>query len=558
MVCIVRSKVLRHTPEFLIRLFVIWISTASLNTTAQENAPHSVSFGSVALPVTSIELIATDTLKITVFGEELLVTNQTAGRVVIDRYLKHFEAVPAGTVAIIPSIVTEAVERGDSSLIRKILTVAVERDQPIEFADILFWKRLLQSSLAREALGAVLAMRENPGLKKKCVIVRALHSYGEVVPRGVMPLDEEAVRCLRDIRQGLEEVFSGKTTLSEVRNSYSFDKTIFRESKDMPIVVDRYIGIIDILEKGLNDGNWEVFREGLQLGLVEGGPEVSTLWSKGAIFFIKQSMHNNSSIGVLRALPAVTEDFRTPTLHTDVVSAIGSLRVRDLPIFLDPDIAQVLQMLVIKDEEIRYELTLRLLGVTTEAKTREDLLLCNEVAQMFAENKLIAQSAKRDVALALAQKVLKIGTRGDARFVQDRWRGSLSIGTNLRLNLFQWGVWQLRWFFIVMSCGVGAWFWRRWSKHYSKANKSNGGDTVRSEAVNEPGDATISDELSASLAFFGLQPGATEKEIKNAYRTVVKRYHPDSGRVDHDGNDQFIKITGEYERLLKLLKKRTP
>jgi len=56
------------------------------------------------------------------------------------------------------------------------------------------------------------------------------------------------------------------------------------------------------------------------------------------------------------------------------------------------------------------------------------------------------------------------------------------------------------------------------------------------------------------LAFFGLPPGATLKEIKAAYRAAIKAIHPDRqrGAQRDSASEEFIEATQRYERLLRL------
>lgn len=55
------------------------------------------------------------------------------------------------------------------------------------------------------------------------------------------------------------------------------------------------------------------------------------------------------------------------------------------------------------------------------------------------------------------------------------------------------------------------------------------------------------------LAFFGLSPGASLKEIKSAYRATIKAIHPDRRRGMQQGaaSEEFIEATQRYEKLLR-------
>ena len=48
----------------------------------------------------------------------------------------------------------------------------------------------------------------------------------------------------------------------------------------------------------------------------------------------------------------------------------------------------------------------------------------------------------------------------------------------------------------------------------------------------------------------GLQPGASESEIKRAYRRLARKYHPDINPGDHTAEALFRRIVEAYETLI--------
>lgn len=59
--------------------------------------------------------------------------------------------------------------------------------------------------------------------------------------------------------------------------------------------------------------------------------------------------------------------------------------------------------------------------------------------------------------------------------------------------------------------------------------------------------------LSEDYRALGLQENASLGEVKQAYRRLVRRYHPDVNPGDSAAEEQFIYITDAYQRLLAAL-----
>src|SRR6476646_10576237 len=49
----------------------------------------------------------------------------------------------------------------------------------------------------------------------------------------------------------------------------------------------------------------------------------------------------------------------------------------------------------------------------------------------------------------------------------------------------------------------------------------------------------------------GLQKGATEEQIRAAYKLLAKRYHPDRNMGDPPAQSRFIEIKEAYESLIE-------
>ena len=64
----------------------------------------------------------------------------------------------------------------------------------------------------------------------------------------------------------------------------------------------------------------------------------------------------------------------------------------------------------------------------------------------------------------------------------------------------------------------------------------------------DSGSSACGDEPRDPYLILGLQPGASQDEIRKAYRTLAHKYHPD--RVDHLG-EEFIRLAEERFKEIK-------
>jgi DnaJ domain len=55
--------------------------------------------------------------------------------------------------------------------------------------------------------------------------------------------------------------------------------------------------------------------------------------------------------------------------------------------------------------------------------------------------------------------------------------------------------------------------------------------------------------MSTLYQILGLSPGANEQQIKSAYRTLAKQFHPDANAGDEASAEHFKKVHGAYETL---------
>ena len=66
---------------------------------------------------------------------------------------------------------------------------------------------------------------------------------------------------------------------------------------------------------------------------------------------------------------------------------------------------------------------------------------------------------------------------------------------------------------------------------------------------------TIPNQIMSALSVFGLPITASWREVSAKYRTLAKKYHPDTAQNKHSATTEFTRITTAYETLKKYFNK---
>ncbi len=63
------------------------------------------------------------------------------------------------------------------------------------------------------------------------------------------------------------------------------------------------------------------------------------------------------------------------------------------------------------------------------------------------------------------------------------------------------------------------------------------------------------DKFKDYYNILGIEKDASEEEIKQAYRRLAKKYHPDLNKTDPKAKEKFIKVHEAYETLINPIKR---
>ncbi len=516
---------------------------------AQSSRGSYVQIGDVRLAVDSVEPIATDTLKVAVFEDTFLVSKEAVGRAVVSRYIDNFDRFSEQVLPELGTLLKIVEQYDDNKLASKLVVVAAHSKTSAVFDSVSWWQAALEYQQIVESLATLVAEGMSIEVSRECVIGRA---WQQDASRKYYRLLEIGQRkeCLLDTQDTLLSIFAGETSLKDALGEARAQEQSFVSNKELLTATHEHVAVLNDIARAVDLADWSLLQE--TLSRVSLDADRGTFLSKAAVFFLHATEEKG---GALKALPFIIDTSRTPQVHADIVRIVRSLRGRDLLVLRSDDVSSSLSILGDKDEELRHEFSSFVCRVLSGAVTQDVVARGTEVAHIYTTNSIIRGAATERVATCLASAASVYGKSGDRHYVMREWGESLSTSAWLRLYLSTMGVRRPIWIFVCLVFLVG---WLVVRKYRGRRLTTQSSSEDKS-GVEVPLDDPFEEDqqiLRESLAFFGLELGASERDVKNAYRQAVKKYHPDSGYAREDGNEQFIAITQQYERLLQLLLKK--
>jgi DnaJ-domain-containing protein 1 len=515
----------------------------------EQSSGQEVLFGQTRLAVTSVETIAPQTVKAEVFGETFLATPTTIGRAVATRYINNFRLSPETITPHLLGIIQQASEQQDEALTRRALTLSVQDGERDEFQTVVWWQAALTNVFAQKILSRILEGTPSVGAQKKCSILAAWHRVGASAdaPDFIVGVGTE---CLTKLKGQLVRVFDMQLSLQQLREETIEQEELFRPFAPAAPVARSQMQLVTDLETALQQADWKQYQKVLQRV-----HSYDTIFvSSAAVFFLSHLANTEKGVLALSALPYILESARTPHVHTSVIAIIRALAPKDIRMLASPEIFKALTSIGRKDDELRHVLAGYLCAVFTTVREQAVLGEAARLAKMCVDSSMITgQEARRVTACIVDSATINGETNQINQIVKD-WSPYTSRWERIRLQLSKIGVRRVDWLLYVLLGALVVILWKRRSRNKEDAPSESSDDIAIEQEASPLSDAE-QQSLREGLAFFGLEAGASEREVKNAYRLAVKQYHPDSGYAREDGNEQFIAITQQYEQLLKLLEK---
>lgn len=526
-----------------------------------------VNYHDVAIQVDRVVPVAPKALQVTVGSDTFVVAEADAGKQVIRHMLDgRVEFAPS----MISSIALEAARNADSVIVSPMLEHALQSLECVSCDSSAFWQEIAARETGLDGIVWALGRRNDSFLQRRvCAGLQSLHeahfNFTSRLTEGV--IRREADTCLRlEFAPVLRELFhSGavREALAKLRAIHGvFGVSASAESMSAQRVIHHVATLVSALDASRPD---TFAQEVLAVQeLAQGfGIEAGSLASAAlGDRFVQRIIQGGRLGAVLEYLPSVNLQHRTPVLHEAVVKSIDGVSAQNAFQLISPRVVDALGVFIEKDEEIQAHVATLIARVVGGFLAEGEVDSACSFLSLWSKTPPGISPSLRKCTLSIIEALLY---RGDhkravelASVDRDYYKGFLGV----KLKLAQLGLSDRFSLGLIVILAVVTLTWlRRCIRSLSTTQRGETDASTRSPLGGESCRACSkpnSDDLIESLSFFGLKPGVTLQEIKSAYRSAVKRCHPDrSSDMGSNDNGEFIDLTKQYHRLLALYRRES-
>jgi hypothetical protein len=535
----------------------------------------SVVYHGVPLEVDELRSAGGDLLKVVLAGQAFLVSESDAPRQVALRYLANQETSSHLSGAHVQAIALAAARVRDRQVLTAVASVGLVQEQAKEFDTRDVWQQI-----AFDAETAAAVWSGVSGLVDRAPTGRVCHAraaVGRVLADDAAQLQvirPVAERCVRQAMQrALEAIMAGREALSVVEDLRRESGPFVPQAGALGGELATLEGAIAPLTQAFEQLDARRFEESVQVLRVK-SESLGVQYDVASVrqSFIVRAVAGRALRVALEQLAQVTFEARSSKTHSQLVVALRELPASDWTVLLDPNIRPALLRYITKDEEIYSQWVTTQRRMIVNLVERGDVESAHRLADMVRqEDPDIAAQVLTVAAPTIVEGYLDQGNVARAAEVARDMVPHPSLMLRLTLLLAGWGISLPQLAGGVCALSLLGIIWRRARRNgpedcavvrESAAKQSRSASReehlesdVQRHGVAEAGDEQqlFSAEYVAALQIFGLQPGATLSQIKNAYRIAVKQHHPDLKREgSQEDTTLFIRLTSEYERLLEL------
>jgi len=554
-------------------LVVAALVVAALGIRLSHAEPESATLVYHAVPLRVEEKLSAggDLLKVVLLGEAFLVSVPEAPRQVALRYLIRPEASARLSGKEVESLALTSALQGDGEVLKAAIGVGMTSPAAKEFESRELWQRLLTNThMGPVVVEAVQAVSERAPEKRLCAASTAIEDTGASSFTSERVANTCVTRAISDTFEKLWGGYLGADLAEDlIRASVPFSKRGAARSETVASVESSLRSLTSSVEK-VDPRRFEelLILLGKESEAVGVRPDLTLVRQ----VFLGRAVTTGAFRSAVEQLAKVPFEQRSSLTHSQLVKALQGLPSADWDVLLNSSVRPAIVRYVAKDEEFYSQ------WVSTHRRVIVDLVAAGKVdaawnvaAALLKEDSVVASKVMSESAKLIVQGYLDQGSVQRAEQVASELAPWLPWTTRIKLSLARRGL------AISALCGVLLGFAVAFKALVNKKRRQasvecsdargvgEGGSThtVAPETSTQADEASHSDqptekplysgEYVASLRLFGLEPGATLAQIKNAYRSAVKQYHPDRAGGGSPGDtDLFIRLTAEYEKLLEL------
>jgi hypothetical protein len=540
---------------------------------AAERDAVAVVYHGVSLEVDERLSAGGELLKVVLAGEAFLVSASDAPKQVALRYLLKNELATRLTGAQVQSIALAAMKERDARVLTAAAAVGVVNETAKEFDGREVWQQLAVDAETAQAVWAgVASVIDRAPTRRVCGASAAVGRVLSDEAAQQQIVGPVADRCVvQAVKRALEEVLANRGGAAVIDQLQGESAPFVQRAETLRGSVDTLNKTIAALTQASEQSdisNFEANLEALQerataLGVGREGAPVQHA-------FIDRAIKQRAFRAAIEEIAQVPFEARSSTTHSHVAVALRELPTLDWTVLLDTRVRPALVRFISKDEEIESQ------WVETHRRIIRELAISESI-----ESARRLASKVREEGTELAPKILGAAggtlvqgylSQGDLSGAEQAVRDFIPqppLMTRLQLLMARWEG-TLAQIGAVGALALLGLLWRRArrrgageqgdvesksaeQKHFSSHQEEVAEQEPQGDAQTASEQSLFSAEYVAALRVFGLQPGATLSQIKNAYRSAVKQYHPDLKSGGSDGDTTlFIRLTSEYEKLLEL------
>jgi len=542
----------------------LFISQAILHGHAE-----TVEYAGRAFKVDSLRDIDGGSVALEVNGQELLTSKSTLGRSLFALYAQQPELLERqGVFSGYGSWVATLPSRGDEAG----AVTAVERVLGSPQIDVVgklgFYAEVVSTKDGERVLSTAVSSLGG-GDVGVCGALGFLSSESQLLLKDAQSIDREwiTMTCPRSLVELARQLMVGGKTgwgIDMLRAA-----TMFSRSSEIGEAASTSLQRIEMLDKARNSQDPAQLTSALDVTSFDAllreyfekiRPEVIDDFSARAL-------RDGKPMTALRALSLLDFSLRNDAQHELVSQALHQLHFEDREIVRDPGVRALVWSYATRDDDIRQRYMATLEDWINRCLDEDNPGQALSLLQNLTELRLDPSPANDTLRGAIAEHFVDNGDDEAAnRVLRDirtelpwvyRFRLLLKRDMYVLIMVSLGYVVVVRWAFMLINLIRR----RNTARRIAQEAERRAAEVAQREwyhsqfaddALRAEGFLDI-DEYAAGLKKFNLTPGASLKEIKNAFRHVVKTLHPDlNPRASEDDTRVFIDLTRTYERLLVL------